>query len=253
MALLIWGYALVSVIVVSLLSFVGVLTLFVKGKKLRKLLLFLVSLSAGSLFGDAFLHLLPETVTKEGFTIEVSLLVLLGVVVFFVLEKFIHWRHRHGVKSTLSKGSRSHLAVLNLVGDGIHNFVDGLVIAGSYLVSVPVGMATTFAVIFHEIPQEFADFGVLLYAGLSKGRALFFNFLSALTAVVGTLLGLLWGASSSSFVDLTLPFAAGGFLYIAGSNLIPELHKECRLKDSFSHLFAMLLGIGLMVLLKVFG
>jgi len=125
-----------------------------------------------------------------------------------------------------------------------------LIIAGSYLVSIPVGIATTIAVIFHEIPQEIADFGVLLYAGFSKGKALLFNFLSATIAVVGALIGYFIGAGSQGFLQGLLPFTAGGFLYIAGSNLIPELHKECDTQDSVLHFLSLIAGIGLMAALK---
>ena len=135
----------------------------------------------------------------------------------------------------------------------MHNFLDGLIIAGSYLVSIPAGIATTIAVILHEVPQEIADFGVLLYSGLSKTRALLLNFLSATVAIFGAVIGLIIGSGSQDFILSLLPFAAGGFIYIAGSNLIPELHKEYNLKDSFLHLFALILGIGIMVALLFLG
>ncbi len=249
-SLIVW--TLLSVILVSLVSLVGILTLFWKNKNVNETLLLLVSLSAGTLFGGAFLHLLPEAVEQSGFTLRISALILAGVLVFFLLEKFIHWHHCHTPAQQAEKHLThhpSHIAPLNLLGDGLHNFVDGMVIAGSYLVSIPVGIATTIAVIVHEVPQEFADFGVLLYSGLSKSKALFFNFLSAAVAIIGAAVGLVLGIHSESFVQIILPFAAGGFVYIAGSNLIPELHKECGLKDSFWHFFVMVLGIVLMFIL----
>jgi len=160
----------------------------------------------------------------------------------------VHLHHHHTIstKKKKDKGT-SHIAPLNLVADGMHNFLDGLIIAGSYLVSIPAGIATTIAVILHEVPQEIADFGVLLYSGLSKTRALLLNFLSATVSIFGAIIGLVIGSSSQEFILSLLPFAAGGFIYIAGSNLIPELHKEYNLKDSFLHLFALVLGIGIMV------
>ncbi len=243
---------LASVIVVSLVSFVGVFSFSIHRKAMHKLLLFLVSLSAGSLFGGAFLHLLPEAVEKQGFTISVSLLVLAGIVLFFILEKIIHLHHHHHQgkeHSPLHEPHPHHIGILNLVGDGMHNFLDGLIIAASYLVDVSLGVATTLAVILHEVPQELADFGVLLYAGYSRGKALFFNFLSALVAVLGALVGLLVGSAGETFAGIIVPLAAGGFTYIAGSTLIPELHKHCKLKESFLHLGALVLGILLMVLL----
>jgi len=247
----VWLYTILSVIIVSLVSLVGIFFLFVKNEhKLKKILLFLVSLSAGSLFGGAFLHLLPEVVEKSGFTLTISLSVMAGILMFFIIEKYVHWHHCHDPSC---KEHKKHLAVMNLVGDGVHNLTDGLIIAGSYLVSIPLGIATTFAVIIHEVPQEIGDFGVLLYSGLSKFKALFYNLLSALIAVVGAIIGLVIGSGSETFIHLVVPFAAGGFIYIAGSDLIPELHKECKAKDTFWHLLALLLGIGIMVGLKFIG
>lgn len=244
--------ALLSVLLVSLVSFIGAFSLFFQKKQLQNVLLCLVSLSAGTLFGDVFFHLLPESVSSQGFNILLSFLVLSGIVVFFVLEKIIHGQHSCA-HSLLHTKTLHHIGAINLMGDGLHNFTDGLIIAGSYLVSVPVGVATTLAVILHEVPQELADFGVLLYAGYSRRQAFFLNFVSALVAVVGTVVGLLLGTHTEFFVSFILPFAAGGFLYIAGSNLVPELHKQCDLRSSICHVLFLLIGIGLMFLLASFG
>ena len=247
-------YTILSVIIVSLVSFVGVLSLSFKDKFLKKMLLFLVSLSAGTLFGGAFLHLLPETIEESGFGLSVSLTILSGILVFFILEKFVHLHHHHTIPGkNIKKRGTSHIGLMNLAADGMHNFLDGLIIAGSYLVSIPAGIATTIAVILHEVPQEIADFGVLLYSGFSKKKALLLNFLSAAVAIVGAIVGLSIGSGSEEFISYLLPFAAGGFIYIAGSNLIPELHKEYSLKDSLLHLFALVLGIGIMVSLLFLG
>jgi zinc and cadmium transporter len=246
-------YIIVSVVIVSLVSLVGVFSLLLN-KKFTSHLLLLVSLSAGTLFGGAFLHLLPEAVELAGFGIKISVLVLLGVLAFFVLEKFIHWKHCHGHNAGKVHGHNpSYLAPLNIFGDAIHNLLDGLVIAGSYLVSIPAGIATTVTVVLHEVPQEIADFGVLIYSGLSNKKALFYNFLSASISIVGAIGGIYLGSKSTQFVSFILPFAAGGFVYIAGSNLIPELHKDCGLKDSFQHFFFFLLGLVLMYLLTFIG
>src|SRR3989338_9198941 len=184
----VWIYSIVSVIIVSLMSFVGVLTLSIKAENLKKILLYLVSFSAGALFGDAFIHLLPEIVEEAGFGLSISLYLMLGIGISFIIEKFIHWRHCH------LPNSKEHVhpfAMMNLFGDAVHNFIDGLVIGASYLASIPVGIATTLAVIFHELPQEIGDFGVLLHGGFSKAKALFFNFVTALTAVFGAAISLL--------------------------------------------------------------
>ncbi len=242
----VWAYALLSVLIVSAVSFIGLLTLSLKAEILKKMLLYLVSFSAGALLGDAFIHLLPEVVREAGFSLNVSLYVLLGVIVFFMLEKFIHWHHYH------DPNSRKHIhpfVITNLFGDSLHNFIDGLIIGASYLVSIPVGVATTIAVVLHEIPQEIGDFGVLLHGGFTKAKALFFNFLTALTAFVGAVAALAIGSSVENTTAILVPFAAGGFIYVAGTDLIPEMHKEIEIRKSFFQLLFFLLGIAIMAAL----
>ncbi len=243
-------YALLSVLVVSLISLVGLATFSIKVEKLRKILLYLVSFAAGALFGDVFIHLLPELTEGIGFSIQSSFIILGGISFSFVIEKFVHWRHCH----LPTTSTHPHpVATMNLVGDGVHNFIDGLIIGASYLVSLPVGIATTVAVALHEIPQEIGDFGILLHGGYSRGRALFMNFMLALTSVLGVLLVFLLGSLSGSLTAFLIPFAAGTFLYIAGSDLIPELHKETGLGKAFGQLLFFLLGIAVMALLLFFG
>jgi zinc and cadmium transporter len=242
----VWFYSLTSVLVVSLISFIGVLFLAVKRSILQKILLFLVSFAAGGMLGGAFIHLLPEAIDQLGIGFNFSLSVLGGILAFFILEKFIAWRHCH------IPTSRQHphpLAVMNLVGDAFHNFIDGVIIAASFMTNFSLGMVTTLAVIFHEIPQEIGDFGVLVYGGFSKGKALLFNFISALTAVLGAVLTLIFASRLVGIIPLIIPFTAGGFLYIAGSDLIPELHKETNLLKSGVQFLGLLLGIGLMIAL----
>lgn len=245
-------YAVGSVVVVSLLSLVGIFTLTLSRTILSKILMFLVSFAAGALLGDTFLHLLPEVVAELGFTFSISLSVLAGIFVFFVLEKFIRWRHCHMSDAGATIGDHHHhhpFAVMNLVGDSLHNFIDGILIGVSYLVSVPLGVATTVAVILHEIPQEIGDFGVLLYGGFSRRKALFLNFITALTAVFGTLLALWIGAHIESLVLPLVAFTAGGFIYIAVADLFPEMHKERQIGKSALEFFALLLGVGMMAFL----
>ena len=240
----IWIYSLVSVLVVSLISFIGVLTLSIKTPKLKSVLIYFVSFSAGALFGDAFIHLLPEAVERSGkFTLFISLSLLSGIIFFFIIEKIVHWNHCH---VPVSKTHVHPFSLMNLVGDGVHNFIDGLVIGVSYLVNIPVGIATTLAVIFHEIPQEIGDFGVLLHGGFTKKKALLLNFLVSITAIVGVVLALSL-SSVEKIILFLIPFAAGGFIYIAGSDLIPELHNcEYDFKRSLLQLIAFLIGIGVM-------
>lgn len=242
-------YTILSAVIVSLISFIGVLTLSVSKRNLNKITAFLVSLSAGALLGDAFLHLMPESAeTKDG--LSVWLWLLGGIIIFFVLEKIIHWHHCHNP----AKHEAEHIHALgkmNLIGDGLHNFLDGLIIAGAFLVSVPLGFATTIAVIAHEIPQEISDFGILLYSGFTKSKALIFNFLSGAIAIIGAAGGLLAGAQIENFVNYIVPFAAGGFIYIAAADIIPELHKEVEIKKSLKQLIGILIGIGIMWGLKI--
>jgi len=240
----VWFYALISVVGISLLSLVGVATLSIKIGKLKKILIYLISFSAGALIGDAFIHLLPEAVEEAGeFSIEISLYVILGILMSFVVEKFIHWRHCH---LPITSGHKHPFAWMNLFGDSIHNFIDGLIIGASYLVSIPVGIATTIAVALHEIPQEIGDFGVLVHGGFSVGKAILLNFLTALTAVIGTVIVLIFGTQATMIVPILIPFAAGNFIYIASTDLIPELHKETAVRRSILQLVWFILGVSIM-------
>lgn len=242
----VWLYATLSVIIVSLISLIGIFTIPFSREKLNKILIYFVSFSAGTLLGDAFVHLIPEAYLEKNSSLFVSVSILLGIVIFFILEKFIHWRHCHKIAC---KEHPHPFSYVILAGDTIHNFIDGMVIGASYIVSVPVGIATTLAVIFHEIPQEIGDFGSLVYGGFSKTKALVLNFMTALSAI----LGLIFVLSLTNFnvADFLVPFAAGGFIYIAGTDLIPELHKHTDPKKSFWQLVTFVSGIGLMVLLLV--
>lgn len=244
----VWVWTIGSVIVISLISLIGAATLPLNKTKLKAMLLFMVSFAVGGLFGDAFIHLLPQSFEALGANLKTSLYILAGVFIFFILEKFIRWRHCH---IPTSKEHIHPVAALNIIGDGVHNMLDGMIVAASFAVSVPIGIATTLAVILHEIPQEIGDFGILIYSGMSAKKALFFNFLSALTAVVGAVIALTLESRIKGFSTYLLPITAGGFLYIGGSDLIPELHKEDHVKisTSLAQLAAIMLGIGMMALL----
>lgn len=232
---LIW--ILVSTLTISIFSLAGVFTLVMKEEQVKRGLLLLVGFSAGALVGGAFLHLLPEAL-KQLSVESAFLYTLLGFSLFFLMERLFHWRHCHEAVCDIHA-----FTYLNLFGDGLHNFVDGLVIAASFVGGIPLGIATSIAVASHEIPQEIGDFGVLIYGGFSKYRALFFNFLSALTAVVGGVIGFYLASTVEGVSSILLPLTAGGFIYIAASDLIPELHKEKRpLKANLAFLI-FILGI----------
>lgn len=243
----IWLYTLLSVIIVSLVSLIGIISLSVKTKNLRSFLIYLISFSAGTLLGDAFIHLLPETVKTYGLTLKISLSIIAGIVLFFILEKAIHWQHCH---KNITEANHIHpFAYTNLIGDAFHNFLDGIIIAASYIISVPAGVATTLAVVFHEIPQEIGDFAVLIHGGFTKSKALAMNFLSAIFAILGAILTLWLGVKIQSIESILAPIAIGGFLYIAGSDLIPQLHSHSKsLKASLLQLLALLAGIAVMAL-----
>jgi len=241
----IWLYSLISVIIVSLVSLAGIITLALKEAKLKKFLILFVSFSAGALLGDAFLHLFPEAIERLGFGAKFGIPLIAGILLFFVLEKYIHWRHCH---EPTSANHPHHLGSMNLVGDGLHNFIDGMIIAASYVISIPLGLATTLAIIFHEIPQEIGDFGILLHSGFSKKKAIVWNLFSASLSVLGMIIGLLVGSQADYFVFYMLPIAAAGFIYIATADLIPELHKETKMSKSLLQLVCFIIGVGLMYL-----
>lgn len=241
------GLAVLATFIVSAAAFIGILFISLKEETLNKFLLSLVALSSGVLFGGAFLHLLPEALESVGEEIiPTSIALLSAIVLFFILEKFLSWRHCHkGVCDVHA------FTYMNLIGDGIHNFIDGLVIIAAFLMSTALGFIVTVAILFHEIPQEVADFSVLIYGGFTKTKALFFNFLSAILAIAGALVGFLISSSIQQFTTFLLPFAAGGFIYIAGSDLIPELRSKTELSSAVIQTSMIILGIFLMWLLLI--
>jgi zinc and cadmium transporter len=241
---------LASVITVSLIAFIGIIFIGLDERALKRVLMSLVGFSSGTLLGGAFLHLLPEAIEEDATQMTTFYYVILGIVIFFALEKFFYWRHCHEEECPVHA-----FVYLNLIGDGIHNFIDGMIIAATYLIAFEsgnyaIGFATTLAVIFHEIPQEIGDFGVLIYGGLSKKKALTYNFVSALTAVFGAV-ATYYLAYMQSIETLLVPFAAGGFIYIAATDLMPELHKRVHAGESIVQLLTIVMGIGLMACLKI--
>ncbi len=241
MSVLLW--ILAATIIDGLLALIGGISFLLKEKILSRILLILVAFSAGALLSGAFFHLIAESIESME-TVQAFSYVLVGFIVFFLIERLLHWHHCHAGRCDVHG-----FTYLILLGDGIHNFIDGLVIAASFIVGIPFGIVTALLIIGHEIPQELGDFGVLVYGGFSRKKALGFNLLSQLTSVVGGVTGfLLAGAEWFSFL---LPFAAGGFIYIAASDLIPELHKEQSLKKSLLYFLFFILGISFMLGIKL--
>lgn len=260
-----WLYALLSVLLVSLISLVGVVALFLQAARLERAIFLLVAFAVGAMLGGAVIHLIPAAYAQLDGQVA-GLLVMAGVLAFFVLEKFLHWRHEHHVGPSAAELEVAAalevepprvqpFAMMNLVGDAAHNFIDGAVIAAAYLVSIPTGLVTTLAVMLHEIPQELGDFGVLVLGGFEPRRALLYNFLSGLVALVGAGLSLLVGAQVEGYAAYLLPITAGSFIYIAGSDLIPELHHHHSSPASKSvwQFVMILLGVLVMLLPALFG
>ena len=240
----IWLYTLGSVIVISLVSLVGVFSLGMKPERLERILLYLVSFSAGALLGDVCIHILPEIMVGETAT-RSGAYVLAGIIVFFVLERVLMWHHSHH-----SHKEEVHRVVyLTIVGDALHNFLDGVAIAAAFLISIPIGVATAVAVIFHEIPQEIGQFAILIHGGWSRRKALFYNFFSALMAMLGALLVLFFSQILTEAPTVLLGLGAASFIYIAMSDLLPELQKESRIGRFALQLVWMIAGIAVMALL----
>ena len=246
------GLILLSIFLVSIISLVGIAFIALREKWFRKILLILIGFASGSLLGGAFFHLIPEAIEKaESITpmsstsmMNIFWALSLGLLIFFILEKFL-WRHCH----EREKCPVHPFAYLNLIGDGIHNFIDGIIIAASFMSDQSLGFVVTLAVAAHEIPQEIGDFSILIYGGFSKTKAIIYNFLTALTAMAGGIFTF-FGTSILPQTFYLLAFAAGGFIYIATTDLMPELHRERRAFNSFLQFLTLTVGLVLMWLLK---
>ena len=245
------AWIIVTTFSISLIAFVGTLVLFLKESFLNRIILIFVAFSAGSLIGSAFLHLIPEAILSTRIN-ETSLLttftyLIIGFCVFFILEQVIRWHHHHST----SHPQIMPFSILILLGDGIHNFIDGLIIAASFLVNFPIGISTAVAVAIHEIPQEIGDYGVLVYGGIQKVKALFLNFISAISVLFGGIVGYLLHTMIGESIVLFLPFAAGNFIYIASTDLIPEIRYKESLKRSFFRFIVFMAGLGVMASLRL--
>lgn len=239
----IWINALVSTLLVSLISITGIFFLTLKAHNLQKFVFILVSLAVGALLGNVFFHLIPEsfeTIENQGL---IAILILAGILAFFILEKFLHWHHGHDVEH-LENHPRAY-GYMSLMADGIHNFTDGILIAAGWMAGPEIGMATTLTVILHEIPQEISDFGILVHAGFTARKALWLNFYAALAAILGTVVTLLAGSAIESLSNYVLPIAAGGFIYLAGTDLMPELNKDRSRINSLIQLAMIVAGLAL--------
>lgn len=239
------NWIIIATILNGLLAFIGAALFYIDEKKIDKFLILFVSFETGALIGGAFFHFIPEALEKIS-TTKTVYLTILGFIIFLFLEKLLHWHHCH------KENCHEHpFTYLLLYGDAIHNFIDGLLIASSFIISIPLGIITTILVIAHELPQEISDFGVLIYGGFTKRKALIYNFISQLTAVAGGILGYSFFSIKDQAIFL-LPISAGGFLYIAISDLIPEIFKEKKIKNIIINLIFIILGILLLISAKSF-
>lgn len=229
----------------SLVALTGSATFLLREATLQKILLPLVAFSAGSLLGGAFFHLIPGSLDKPGQSTFAFIWVLIGFSLFLAVEQFLHWHHCRKAVSM----NKKPLTYLILIGDGIHNFIGGLAVAGAFLLDIRLGVTAWIAAAAHEIPQELGDMSVLLYGGWTKLKALIFNLLSASTFLVGGILAFF--ASFQFDVSFLIPFAAGNFIYIAASDLVPEVNKNENIAVNVGHFISFISGLGVMLIAKV--
>jgi zinc and cadmium transporter len=237
------GWIVGSSVLMSAIALVGGVTIFLAERTRERLILPLVAFSAGSLLGGAFLHMIPEAIERSDGGSSVYVWVLIGFTAFFALEQFLHWHHWH--EDAEHKSPLSHLMV---IGDSLHNFLGGVAVAGAFIVAVPLGVTTWIVAAAHEVPQELGKYGVLLHGGWSKGRALLVSVASSLTFLVGGLFA--YAASVQVDVSFLVPFAAGNFLYIAASDLVPEVNKHHSIRINVVHFIAFAAGIALLLAIK---
>lgn len=250
-------FAFASVLAVSAVSLLGLLTLSMSEPRVRRLATFFVSFAVGALLGDTFIHLMPAIFggARMPSTFRASMLILGGILLFFVVEKLL--RHRHGVLHRHhhrhdDSVERPDLVAVNLFGDALHNYIDGLLIGASWLVSSKLGISTTIAVLLHEIPQELGDFGILIHSGLTVRKAALFNLASAGVAVLGTATTVIAGVVIHERVtEVLVPLTAGGFVYIAAADLIPELQHDRSMRSLVVQTSLISLGVGVMAMLTL--
>ena len=238
------GYIIIFTLLGSVVSLIGGILLFIREKAVYKVAHLLASFAAGALLATAFIDLLPEAfeaAEHSGSDVNIFTWVLLGFLFFFLIERFIYWFHHHHSPEEHQKDQA--VVPLIIFGDSIHNFIDGVAIAASFLVSVPLGIVTTFAVAAHEIPQEIGDFGVLLHKGLKKTKVLLINLLSSLAALVGAILTYNLGEVVEGYLPVFLAITAGFFIYIAASDLIPEIHSGERTGAAYLETLTLFLGV----------
>jgi len=232
--------ALIAVVLISMISLVGVFTLWINKTRLAGILFIIVAFGTGTFFSAAFFHILPEAIEMMG--AGALTYVLAGIVLFFFIERFIQWHHCHKLPAGQTCDVKSY-TYMNLIGDAVHNFIDGAIIMAAFLTSVPIGIVVAIAIALHEIPQEISDFGILVHGGFGRTKALLYNLLSGLVAVVGAVVMYMFAGFTEASIPILLAIGAGGFIYIAASDLIPEMHREIGTKKILLQFIFLLLGI----------
>jgi len=241
------AWIVLSGLLMSAIALIGATALLLQERTLQRIISPMVAFSAGSLLGGAFLHMIPVSIEEMGAGAPPFAWVLVGFALFYAVEQFLHWHHCHREYSECQKPQQ----YLILLGDGLHNFIGGIAVGGAFMIDIRLGVTAWLAAAAHEVPQELGDFAVLVHGGWSRKRALAYNLLSALTFPLGGVLA--YAASYRIDVSFLVPFAAGNFIYIAASDLVPAVNKQRELGPSFLHFFALLTGIGVLLLLKLGG
>jgi len=235
-------YIIISTVVISLISLVGIFFISIRKELLNRIIVDLVTFATGVLLGGAIFHLLPEAFETK---IDAPFWVLVGIILFFVLEKFLFWRHCHDGVCDIHP-----VTYLNIFGDGVHNFVDGTVIAAAFVMNFKLGITMSLLALAHEIPQEIGDFGILVHGGFTKSKALIYNLISGLTCIFGGIAAYFFMNKINNLTPILIAFAGGNFLYMALVDLLPQFHKTTTVKGAAVQLFLLCLGIFFMWLLK---
>lgn len=240
------AYILIFTLIGSIGALIGGFILLSRQSFALKISHFLASFAAGVLLGTAFLDLLPEALhDAQAADVNIFFWALFGIIVFFLIERAIHWFHHHQEYHQDAKESKSTVPLI-IISDTVHNFIDGIVIAATFMISIPLGIVTAFAVTAHEIPQEIGDFGLLLHKGLRRKKIILLNIASAAVSLVGALLTYSLGNILEPYIPIFLAITAGFFIYIATSDLIPEIHYERR--KGFALIESVLLIVGILVI-----
>jgi zinc and cadmium transporter len=238
------GWILLSGLLMSAIALVGASALLLRESTLQRVITPMVAFAAGSLLGGAFFHMIPASIEEMGVEGPVFAWILAGFSLFYAVEQFLHWHHCHREYSDCHEPQR----YLILFGDGLHNFVGGIAVAGAFMIDIRLGMTAWLVAAAHEVPQELGDFAVLVHGGWSRKKALVYNFFSALTFPLGGVLA--YAASFRFDVSFLVPFAAGNFIYIAASDLVPAVNKQRELGPSFVHFFSLLVGMAVLLLFR---